>query len=93
MRLIPNTITVTEQFALRHRIQSAISTWAQAKFNPSNDPNWAMVHTESSLQQLEKECGISCFIVNNSGGWQGQILGGFRMTNEKKYMWFILGAK
>jgi hypothetical protein len=92
MRLIPNNITVTEQFAIRNRLDTGIKNWAHKTFNTNNDPNWALHFTDSSLQQLERECGIRCFIAYDDAGWHGQTLGGYIMTNEKKYMWFALGC-
>lgn len=81
MKLIPNGITVSEQFAIRNRILNAIDKWVVYRWPGP----WPYFHTDNSMKILEEECGIRMKVFPGR-----QDLYGFEMTDEKKYAWFAL---
>lgn len=84
MRLIPNNISIFEQFIIRDKIDKGITKWAREKYLNDAERSSKFVFTTSSLETLEQECGIKCVLLTNGA------IGGFEMTNEKTYAWFTL---
>lgn len=78
MKLIPNDITVSEQFALRSKIDSAINNWLHDESTPFNS------HSNKSVAELERVSGIRCTYLENL------VLGGYELVDEEKYSWFLL---
>lgn len=84
VKLIPNTITVSEQFALRARYDNACNRWYNAQNPPT--PHWYQ-WTPTLLRQLEDESGIRCQAIEHVGQHQ---LTNYELVNEKQHAWFML---
>jgi hypothetical protein len=78
MKLIPNGITVTEQFALRSKLDSIIDKWLHDESTPF------IIHSDKSVAELERVSGIRCTCLGNNG------ICGYELVDEKKYAWFML---
>ena len=86
VKLIPNTISVTEQFLKKKQLMDGIKRWTEYRYKKDTDTDyWAFVHTDASLDTLEKECGIRCGYIKGTNS-----LTKFEMVNEKKYLVFVL---
>ena len=81
MKLIPNGITVSEQFALRHHIDTAFNNWYNQQA-PESDVwvDW----TPEILAHLEEDSGVRC------QAYKQTQLTNYLVVDEKKYLWFVL---
>jgi hypothetical protein len=84
VKLIPNDITVSEQYAIRDHFSKMVKRWEHTR------PSSAYVY--EFLDQLVTESGVQCQMI---GHHAGRINGGARLTgydivDEKKYAWFLL---
>jgi hypothetical protein len=73
-KLIPNNITVSEQFRIRAQFVSMVGKWRHSHL-PVNI---------EFLQNLEEASGVRCHYAS-----MGQ-LAGFKLVDEKAYAWFVL---
>ena len=73
--IIPNNITVSEQHLLREKLVFKICT--QLGYDPRYE---GFV----DCNQVEREFGIRCLLL-------GMKLVSFSVTNEEKYLMFLLG--
>lgn len=87
MKLIPNNISVSEQFAIRNKLTETINRWLSTRFRIDKNHYWSIQYNEYCLDILENECGIRCHLHN--GNNKG-VLTGFVVTNQEKYLWFSL---
>ena len=78
MKLIPNDITVTEQFALRKKLDLMIDNWLYDKSSPFT------MHSDKSVAELERVSGIRCTCLGETS------IGGYELVDEAKYTWFVL---
>jgi hypothetical protein len=77
MKLIPNGITVSEQFALRNHLNWVIGNWMVEETSYRN-------HSDKSVAELERVSGIRCTHVHDN------LIGGYELVDEEKYAWFLL---
>lgn len=80
VKLIPSNISIIEQLEIRDQVVRAIEKWTRYRC-----PGPDFVHTDSSMQLLEEECGLRMRIGHNGLSWYG-----FEMVDEKKFIWFKL---
>jgi hypothetical protein len=78
MKLIPNGITVSEQFALRGKIDRVIDNWLMDESTPF------ILHSNESVAELERVSGIRCTYLGH------RVIGGYELVDEEKYAWFLL---
>lgn len=78
-KLIPNNITVAEQFRIRNQFVSMVEKWKQSLLTTTSKK-----YLELELQWLERDSGVRCHYTNKGG------LVGFKLVDEKAYMWFVL---
>jgi hypothetical protein len=76
-RIIPNDITVTEQFERIARLTNSVKDWAR-------ETNIKDIN----LVRLEQECGIRCKLQTTSFG--SAYLIQWECVDESKFAWFIL---
>ncbi len=81
-KLIPNTITVSEQFALRTRYDNVCNNWRKSKHH-----NFSQYWAPTDLEELEKDSGIRCQVIHLPTGSQ---LTNYELVNEKQHAWFML---
>lgn len=75
--LIPNNITVPEQFAYKSKLTTMFLAWAGV--NKLKDLN---------LGALEQESGVRCFW--RSRDFSTTEICGFELVDENKWAWFLL---
>lgn len=76
MKLIPNDISVTEQFEIYNRFIEMVIQWdGRYPFDPKH----------INTKRLLKESGVKCYHVSNANR-----LAGFEIVDHKKYMVFVL---
>jgi len=78
-KLIPNNITVTEQFRIRTQFVGMVGKWKQSILTTTSKK-----YLELELQWLERDSGVRCHYTNN-----GELVG-FKLVDEKMYAWFVL---
>lgn len=79
--IIPNTISVSEQFEVREKITGMISKWTIRN-----------KYIDVDLVKLEQESGLRChWIIHEYGdGMSDKSLAGFYLVDSKIYAWFCL---
>ena len=83
VKLIPNNITVTEQFAIKSRILSAIDRWVAGRY-----PEYALTgfsYTNELLRELEEDAGLRVSLIRVNGPFRG-----FELVDPVKYSYFLL---
>jgi hypothetical protein len=73
-KLIPNNITVSEQFVILTNFMTIVSKWDKGQF-PCN------------VDKLLEDSGVKC---THLGPRRRHRLGGFEVVDEKKYLFFVL---
>ena len=81
VKLIPNDITVSEQFRIRKSIIDGIYKWSGKKNFKDID-----------LKQLETETGIRCQLIVHDYMPNGMLIN-FECVDPKLYIWFTLRWK
>lgn len=75
-RLIPNTITVSEQFEIRDKITKALLRWSGDR-----------TIKNLSVERIAKECGIHVVLRCQN---KIAVLSGFYVIDERVYLWWSL---
>ena len=80
--LIPNNITIFEQFQRRTQFMDMVDKWQHSL--PGYSQPVRGRNRRIKIEQLLKDSGVRCHYTN-----QG-ILAGFKLVDEKAYVWFVL---
>jgi hypothetical protein len=80
VKLIPNNITVSEQFALRYHYDQMATSWFLETFTGPDGFGW----NNERLAVLEEASGIRCYCIRD------MQMAGYELVDEKKFAWFTL---
>jgi hypothetical protein len=92
VKIIPDNISVPEQFLKREQIDQAIYRWLNHYHNIPEEAG-ACNMDEHGLKKLEEECGIKCGFLKGNRFEFGPLkntLIGYEIVNEPKYVWFLM---
>jgi hypothetical protein len=86
-RLIPNDISIYEQFRIRHDFLKQVDTWSKHK----RFSQYVGYTPEQyiDLDELEQVSGVRCFWRKYIGENQ-RMLAGFELVNIEAYTMFVL---
>jgi len=88
-RLIPNDISIYEQFRIREDFLKQVDTWSKQKRFSQYVGYTPDQYRYIDLNDLEQASGVRCFWRKYIGENQ-QMLAGFELVNIEAYTMFVL---